>query len=753
MTQVYEVFTKLSMVNGVSPVLALISKEVMSLEGSIGKLSSTLSTLNRTSLTVAGGLAAIGGVGVLTAFKNVASHGEKLLDQQDKLQRAGVGLNDVLKLQADYYNRIAKSIPTSTAADYLKTYNELRSVVGAEKAASITPWSLKLESIIANATGKSAEGEGFKLWRAMEMTGRSISDPEGTQKLADAFAKNIIGSGGKLDANIYQTMAKRGGVSYAHASPEFLAGAMSVVASDLGGDTAGTALQSLYQLTSGATKMSVSQMQELKKLGAIDPDKMHLIPGSSSVKIDPGAIIGSELARSNPYEWVQKILMPRERALYGNNRDAIESSLSVIGRNRNVMRMLMMFSDPGFMEQIHKDTVQWSQAHSIDRSYADFISRNPKGVRAAFDSQYESMMQAIGAPMMQAAIPVMRGVTDLFTKIGNFANQHPETIEKIGKGMMILGGALVGAGAAAILAALGPAGWIGMGLGAIGTAVALIPKDVWTGLGNGLSLIGKKADELLATLQSWGERFGGWLDGLRTKLMNALGGLWNSFTGLFSKTSYGGQGDGGGGNAGGMFNGASVIRAATDPVANAASMIGAHERVNNADVQEYLRTGGVGMNPAKTAWCAAFVNASLAKAGIKGTGSAAALSFLNWGSAVNGDAHRGDIFVKNHGNGHGHVGMLTGRFRDGLAEMISGNYGNRVGTSWENLRGGFLRRAFTPPSRGAGAHEQLVLNVDGETLGRVASKYIARHHQHTRQAPYFNGRGMFASNDVQFAVG
>ena len=86
-----------------------------------------------------------------------------------------------------------------------------------------------------------------------------MSDPEGRRKLANALAQNIIGSGGKLNAGIYQTMAKRGGVSWAHADPKFLAGAGSVIAADLGGDTAGTALQSLYQLTSGATVMSKQQ--------------------------------------------------------------------------------------------------------------------------------------------------------------------------------------------------------------------------------------------------------------------------------------------------------------------------------------------------------------------------------------------------------------------------------------------------------------------------------------------------------------
>ena len=91
----------------------------------------------------------------------------------------------------------------------------------------------------------------------MEMTGRSISDPMGTQKLADALSRDIIGSGGKLDATTYQTMAKRGGAAWANATPEFLAGPMSVVgAEDLGGETAGTAMMSAYMFMTGANTLA-----------------------------------------------------------------------------------------------------------------------------------------------------------------------------------------------------------------------------------------------------------------------------------------------------------------------------------------------------------------------------------------------------------------------------------------------------------------------------------------------------------------
>src|SRR4051794_6692505 len=86
------------------------------------------------------------------------------------------------------------------------------------------------------------------------------------------------------------------------------------------------------------------------------------------------------------------------------------------------------------------------------------------------------------------------------------------------------------------------------------------------------------------------------------------------------------------------------------------------------------------MNPADQAWCAAFVNSSLQQEGIKGTGSAVATSFLNYGSAVKpGDVQKGDILVQSRGRGPnetgGHVGFATGNVdpKTGKIEMFSGN--------------------------------------------------------------------------------
>lgn len=111
------------------------------------------------------------------------------------------------------------------------------------------------------------------------------------------------------------------------------------------------------------------------------------------------------------------------------------------------------------------------------------------------------------------------------------------------------------------------------------------------------------------------------------------------------------------------------------------SMIGKGEA--DAAIQDYLTTGGQNLDPQTTAWCAAAVNASLSKAGVQGTGSNMARSFLDWGSAVD-KPQVGDLAVFSRGDPNGvfgHVGFFDGYNEDGTIRVLGGNQGDSVSVS------------------------------------------------------------------------
>jgi uncharacterized protein (TIGR02594 family) len=122
-------------------------------------------------------------------------------------------------------------------------------------------------------------------------------------------------------------------------------------------------------------------------------------------------------------------------------------------------------------------------------------------------------------------------------------------------------------------------------------------------------------------------------------------------------------------------------------VDSALRMQGLHEQRDRNNIKEYLRNGGVNLDPATTAWCSAFVNSSLQQQGIRGSGSAVATSFLNWGQTATGGIERGDVLVQARGRAPGqtggHVGLATGETRTTTSgqqqiEMLSGNKSDAV---------------------------------------------------------------------------
>lgn len=153
---------------------------------------------------------------------------------------------------------------------------------------------------------------------------------------------------------------------------------------------------------------------------------------------------------------------------------------------------------------------------------------------------------------------------------------------------------------------------------------------------------------------------------------------------------------------------ANLIQGDQKPTAAAVDLAlkneGMHEVRDRQVLSDYLRKGPNAVDPARTPWCAAYVNASLAQEGVKGTGSAIATSFMKWGIPVP-DAtkiQKGDVVVESRGHSAGetggHVGMATGKTRTTKSgqfeyEMVAGNDSDRVRRTWvpEN-RNNVIRR-------------------------------------------------------------
>ena len=142
-----------------------------------------------------------------------------------------------------------------------------------------------------------------------------------------------------------------------------------------------------------------------------------------------------------------------------------------------------------------------------------------------------------------------------------------------------------------------------------------------------------------------------------------------------------------------------------DSVITAQPYVGLQERLNRTEIRDLT-----GVDPVRTEWCAAFVNAILEKDGIPGSESVSehplmARSFLDWGVKVDSEEiQRGDIVIFPRGNAgwQGHVGFyVETQIIDGVEQwvILGGNQSNEVRYDLYDPRRALGIRRWQPPEQ------------------------------------------------------
>jgi hypothetical protein len=534
MAGAYDIMIHMSLEDEISGALIGIAGHLTGLEGQIGKIQKLWEDMGNASKIAIGGIAAMaGGTEIIKGLNDLAEASERLVAAQNKLAQGGVNAFTISNVTDSAFNDVTGKVPTADAADAVRTFGELRSVFGSDKSAmDHVPMSLKLDFLASQTAGHTVEGEGFKLWRALEMRGDLMTNPEGEEKLANLMAQDITGSNGKVTADTFQSMAKQAKSSWMHLSPQFITGAGAALAGDIGGDRAGTGLDAFYRGITGQTMLSNQQVEGYEKLGLLDPANAHKQKGGQ-FSIDPDAIKGTSLALTDPDIWAKTILQPAlEKAAGGDS--AMEASLiGKIGRNSGMVAMLSKFTDPGFQEQFRKDQEIWRGSQGIDQAYDTAINGDRSMVKGpggrvseqasadksnhsiadyaanmeALHKQFSSLMEAIGGPVSQMLIPQIKGLTDMLNNAAAAAAAHPEAVknlEKLAEGLgavMIVLGAMATAGGVAALIGLAPvAATVAGGITAVSLALGALAAINFGGLTNGLHTIEDAVGRLMGFL-------------------------------------------------------------------------------------------------------------------------------------------------------------------------------------------------------------------------------------------------------------
>jgi len=98
----------------------------------------------------------------------------------------------------------------------------------------------------------------------------------------------------------------------------------------------------------------------------------------------------------------------------------------------------------------------------------------------------------------------------------------------------------------------------------------------------------------------------------------------------------------------------------------------------NPRILEYHQTTKLKAVSDEVAWAAAFVNWVLKQAGIEGTDSSLARSFLRWGSPLRSPVPGCIVILKRGPAPFGHVAFFVRRAQAGFIEALGGNQADQV---------------------------------------------------------------------------
>lgn len=100
---------------------------------------------------------------------------------------------------------------------------------------------------------------------------------------------------------------------------------------------------------------------------------------------------------------------------------------------------------------------------------------------------------------------------------------------------------------------------------------------------------------------------------------------------------------------------------------------------HNPTVVSWWSKIGTAFRDDETPWCAGFVGGVFEEVGIKSSRSAAARSYMKWGSRLEKPAVGAVVVYARGNNGwSGHVGFVVGKDKNGNIMTLGGNQGNKV---------------------------------------------------------------------------
>jgi len=489
MFEAFKVGITIALTNTVSSALGMMSKDFIKTDAEAQRLKSTLKEIKMLGATgILFGAAGMMGLKLVEAAVKPAT---EYAHQLNIMNMAGLKQAEIADAVGAAWKN-TRDVMTTTATENLKSLLDLRNVLGnMEDAKAMLPIVTKIEAVMA-ASGSSnlvsnAHDIAFSMAKALDVIG-AVSNPAVMQRQAAEMSKVIAAFQGRVTPQMFQQVFTYARQAKFDMSDEFkyeiLPSLMLEMATKTGGGGGsrgvGPMLAAMYRITNQGY-INKKALPELESLGLVD-GRSALRTTTSGTTVS--AMKEAALAASNPFRWVNEVLVPAIRKKYGEGvtDEFVRSKINEVMRgNQLAASMAVEF----FTKQNNflRDQKIIQGAMPFNEAFKQATNNDYFTARTMLDKQWESFKIALGKDIVPIIVPALLAMARGINALTSVITAHPTATRLIMEFVAVFSALLIavgtGAGIYALVLAFGLLGGIfAVGTGTIGLIVAGIAAAV-----------------------------------------------------------------------------------------------------------------------------------------------------------------------------------------------------------------------------------------------------------------------------------
>ena len=393
------------------------------------------------NLTSAGAHASVAGVATAAPIWKGLSESKHY--ELEKTSMGALGLGDAAAKESIEFAKQMKAYGVSQVDKAELMRDALSMFADAHHAEMVLPTLAKMKfankAVFGQAQGADNERMFMDLLKVIELRGGLASEEE-FRKQADMVQRVITATGGRVQADEWLNVIKRGGLAAKGVDSEAFFYTLEPLVQEMGGNTVGTAMMSAYQnLYQGKTTK--------RTLGNLD--RFGLIADRSKVKedkagqvsfMDPGALKGADIFRKDQFAWLEQVLLPTLKEKGITEKDQVLDAIGSIFSNRTASGLMsQMYLQ---RDQIHKNMRLNKGAAGIDQ--LDAAAKGlPQGKELEMLAKVHDLQKEIGEKVMPLYARALEWVANAADRVTKFMQENPGVAKAMAVGVGVLAATLL----------------------------------------------------------------------------------------------------------------------------------------------------------------------------------------------------------------------------------------------------------------------------------------------------------------------